>query len=330
MEEGFLLRVLRTLLHALTIGALAASTLLLSAPAAAEPTSEQVTKQIEQAWNDLEHVIEAYNGIGESLKQTQAAAADVTKRVDELQGQLDLAYSGVRSLAAAAYRGSGELSTLSMFLSAGSTEGIIDQAATLKYVNRSQQRDIARYLELKGKLDDERKRLDSLGKDQASQQSQLASRKTKIETDIRELEALKRRLNVPPPAASAGSTTPSSPPPSVSGAAGVAVSYAYAHLGAPYVYGAEGPSSFDCSGLTTAAWRQAGVRLPHNAAQQWNVTAHISRASLQPGDLVFYSGLGHVAIYVGGNTVIHAPQPGSSVQTASVNMMAPYGYGRPR
>lgn len=324
------MRVPRTLLHALTIGALAASTLLLGAPAAAEPTSEQVTRQIEQASNELEDVIEAYNGIGESLKQTQAQATEVTARVNELQGQLDLAYQGVRSLAAAAYRGSGGLSTLSMFLSAGSADGMVDQAATLKYVNRSQQRDITRYLGLKGKLDDERKRLDGLAKDQSSQQSQLASRKTKIETDIRDLEALKRRLNVPPPTAPARDARQSSPPPSVSGAAGAAVSYAYAHLGAPYVYGAEGPSSFDCSGLTTAAWRQAGVRLPHNAAQQWNATAHISRPSLQPGDLVFYRGLGHVAIYVGGNQVIHAPQTGDVVKLAPVDMMAPYGYGRPR
>jgi cell wall-associated NlpC family hydrolase len=304
---------------------------LLGAPASAEPTSGQVAKQIEDASNELEDVIEAYNGIGESLKKTQTAAEDITRRMSDLQAQLNIAYSGVRSLAAAAYRGSGGMSTLSMLLSAGSTEGMVDQAATLRYVNRSQQRDITRYNEIKSKLDAERKRLDDLAKDQTNQQSQLASRKTKIEKDLRELEALKQRLNAPPPAAASEEYVNRSPPPNVSGAAGTAVAYAYAQARAraPYVYGAEGPSSFDCSGLTKAAWRQAGILLPHNAAQQWSATAHVQRGSLQPGDLVFYRGLGHVAIYVGSNKVIHAPQPGDVVQVASVDMMPPYGYGRP-
>jgi cell wall-associated NlpC family hydrolase len=106
------------------------------------------------------------------------------------------------------------------------------------------------------------------------------------------------------------------------------VTFAYNAIGTPYVYGAEGPDGYDCSGLTKAAWRAAGKSLPHNAAQQWSVVVHISRSALKPGDLVFYSGLGHVAIYVGDGKVIHAPRPGESVKLASVDMMPPYGYGR--
>jgi cell wall-associated NlpC family hydrolase len=79
-----------------------------------------------------------------------------------------------------------------------------------------------------------------------------------------------------------------------------------------------------------AAWAAAGVSLPHNAAEQWGVVSHISRGALQPGDLVFYLGLGHVAIYVGNNQVIHAPQAGEDVKLASVDMLTPYGYGRPK
>ena len=114
----------------------------------------------------------------------------------------------------------------------------------------------------------------------------------------------------------------------MSGKAGVAVRYAYNAIGTPYVWAAEGPNGYDCSGLTLAAWRAAGKSLPHNAAMQWDKVAHIGRGSLQPGDLVFYSGLGHVALYVGSGKVIHAPTFGESVKLASVDMMSPYGYGR--
>src|SRR6266542_3852787 len=103
----------------------------------------------------------------------------------------------------------------------------------------------------------------------------------------------------------------------------------YGQLGKPYQWGADGPGSYDCSGLTMAAWRAAGLSLPHNAAMQWRSIPHISRSVLRPGDLVFYYNLGHVAIYVGNNQVIHAPTFGDHVKISSVDMARPYGYGRP-
>ena len=91
-----------------------------------------------------------------------------------------------------------------------------------------------------------------------------------------------------------------------------------------------GAQVIDCSGLIEAAWGAAGRSLPHNAAMQWNVVAHISRSQLALGDLVFYDGLGHVAMYVGNNQIIHAPHAGTVVQLASIDIMTPYGYGRVR
>ncbi|MFD0594195.1 C40 family peptidase [Catellatospora coxensis] len=108
------------------------------------------------------------------------------------------------------------------------------------------------------------------------------------------------------------------------------MAFAYKQLGKPYVWAADGPNGYDCSGLTLAAWRAAGVSLYHQAATQWREVAHISRSQLLPGDLVFYSGLGHVALYVGSGKVIHAPTTGEVVKIASVDMMSPYGYGRVR
>ena len=116
--------------------------------------------------------------------------------------------------------------------------------------------------------------------------------------------------------------------PNVSGRAGQAVSFAYGAIGIPYVFGATGPNSYDCSGLTMAAWKAAGVSLPHYTVDQWNATKSISRSELAPGDLVFYAGLQHVGIYVGDGKVIHAPQPGESVKISDVDMMTPDGYRR--
>jgi len=105
--------------------------------------------------------------------------------------------------------------------------------------------------------------------------------------------------------------------------------YAYQAIGTPYVWATAGDGAFDCSGLVMMSWRQAGVHLAHSVRDQWAQTWHIERAALIPGDLVFYEDLGHVALYIGHNQVIHAPHTGSYVQVASVDMMPIVGFGRP-
>ena len=103
---------------------------------------------------------------------------------------------------------------------------------------------------------------------------------------------------------------------SSSSRARIAVAYALAQVGDRYVAGADGPGSFDCSGLTLAAWRQAGVSLPHYSYSQYSSTRHISRSELRPGDLLFYFGSGahHVAIYIGGGMMVSASNPGAGVE----------------
>ena len=127
-----------------------------------------------------------------------------------------------------------------------------------------------------------------------------------------------------PPAPAAPVSVPAS------GGAATAVAAARSKLGDPYVWAASGPNSFDCSGLTMWAWAQAGVSLPHSSSMQYSSGSRVSVSSLQPGDLVFYgSPIHHVAIYVGGGQVIHAPQTGDVVRYASVDMMAIAGAVRP-
>jgi cell wall-associated NlpC family hydrolase len=111
------------------------------------------------------------------------------------------------------------------------------------------------------------------------------------------------------------SDTPSSPAPGGSGGASTAVRWAYKELGKPYQWGAAGPDSFDCSGLTQYVWGKAGVYLDHYTGSQWNEGRHVSRSQLQPGDLVFFgSDLHHVGIYIGNGDMIEAPHTGANVR----------------
>jgi cell wall-associated NlpC family hydrolase len=99
------------------------------------------------------------------------------------------------------------------------------------------------------------------------------------------------------------------------------VGIAMQYLGTPYVYGGESPSGFDCSGLVAYVYAQVGVSLPHYTVAQWDYadSVSVSRSQLQPGDLVFFAGLGHVGIYVGGGNFIHAPHTGSVVRIDSLS-----------
>jgi cell wall-associated NlpC family hydrolase len=124
------------------------------------------------------------------------------------------------------------------------------------------------------------------------------------------------------------SPTPSSAP--VSGGAAAAVSYALSKVGDAYVYGAAGPSSFDCSGLTMAAWQQAGVSLPHSSSAQMGSGTPVSQSELQPGDLVFYySPVSHVGMYIGHGEIVNAENPSVGVKITGVNSMPYAGAVRP-
>ncbi len=126
-----------------------------------------------------------------------------------------------------------------------------------------------------------------------------------------------------------GSSSVSSSSASTS-AGGRAVAYAKAQLGKPYVWSAEGPNSFDCSGLTMMAWRSAGVSIPRVAAAQYGIGRHISKSALEPGDLVFFgSPIHHVGIYVGGEMMIEAPYTGQVVRYHTIDRSDYAGATRP-
>ncbi|MFF7588121.1 NlpC/P60 family protein [Kitasatospora purpeofusca] len=130
--------------------------------------------------------------------------------------------------------------------------------------------------------------------------------------------------NTPPPAAN----TPA--PPAAGGRAAAIVQFAYAQLGKPYGWSKTGPSSFDCSGLTGAAYRAADVSLPRTSQEQWKVGTRIGRGDLQPGDLVFfYPDLHHVGVYIGDGKMIHAPRTGKNIEVLPIGVMPYMGAVRP-
>ena len=90
------------------------------------------------------------------------------------------------------------------------------------------------------------------------------------------------------------------------------------YLGVPYRWGGASPSGFDCSGLVMYVFAQVGVSLPHSSYAQYGMGVPVARSQLQPGDLVFFDGLGHVGIYVGGGSFIHAPHTGDVVKISSL------------
>ncbi|WP_344357740.1 C40 family peptidase [Streptomyces gobitricini] len=109
-----------------------------------------------------------------------------------------------------------------------------------------------------------------------------------------------------------------------------AIEYATAQLGKPYVWGAEGPGSFDCSGLTSQAWAAAGTAIPRTSQEQWRLLPRIDVTDMRPGDLIIYhADASHVGLYIGDGAIIHAPRPGRNVTVAGAGSMAILGVVRP-
>jgi cell wall-associated NlpC family hydrolase len=137
----------------------------------------------------------------------------------------------------------------------------------------------------------------------------------------------------PPPAP----TPPPAAPQPPSGGASAAVAFARDQVGEPYRWGAAGPSSWDCSGLTVGAWAQGGIALPHYSVAQYEQSTPLGGAGdLRPGDLVFWgsssspSSIYHVALYVGGGMIVHAPRSGRPVSEESLYYwIPPTFYARP-
>jgi cell wall-associated NlpC family hydrolase len=315
----------RTVLRALLIGAASVVFLAPASAALADPSPAEIQKQIDEGNNALELVVESYNKVNGDLAATQAALAALEARVRPLLSKVDAAAANVDEIARTAYQAGNNLRTVSLLLTAGSSGSFIDKLGTLQQLSSHQQHAVDAFADAKRQYDAEKKRLDGLLAVQTAQRADLAAKKAKIEGDIARLDAMQKRAG----GTTTDATTDYGPPPPVSGTAGKVVDFAWAQLNEKYVFGAAGPDTWDCSGLTMMAWKAGGKSLPHNAAQQYSVVHHISRSELAAGDLVFYNDLGHVGIYIGKNQIIHAPNKRTVVKVGPINGDPIIGYGRP-
>jgi cell wall-associated NlpC family hydrolase len=315
----------------LLIGAAAALTFTaLPGTAGADPgdasTAEQATQLVAEASHELEVVTEELNTAKVLLEQQQAVvesakkdAAAAEKRLAALDGQ-------IRELARAAYTGDG-LSELDVLMSSDSAEEFVSQLSTLDAIAGHTNDLLIEVAEAAEAAEKARAEADEATAKAQKAVDEIAAQQAELEDHIadyqRQYDALtapQQREVVEAHGGTAVAVTPMAA--AASGAAGVAVDTALAQIGDPYVWGAGGPDSFDCSGLMQYAYAAAGISLPHSSRMQSQMGSPVSPSALQPGDMLFfYSPVSHVGMYIGNGQMVHASTSGSPVKVVEIEYM---------
>ncbi|MFI6206527.1 NlpC/P60 family protein [Streptomyces sp. NPDC051041] len=308
---------------ALTLLSITAAALA-AVPAAAEPREDARTA-VDRLHTEAEKATEAYNEADERADELRRKAGAVRDRLARQQERVNTLRETLGSLAGAQYRSGGIDPSLALLFS-DDPDDYLDKASVLDRIGARQA----------GELKGLQKALRTLAQDRAEAARTLAeltrnrraaaAHKRTVE---RKLSAARRLLNSLPDAeraaydrASRASRTGPAGAVPASGRAAAAVAAARSALGKPYIWGANGPGGFDCSGLTQWSYAQAGIALPRTSQAQRYAGRRIPLSQARPGDLVVYrDDAGHVAMYVGGGQVIHAPRPGASVRYDPVGMM---------
>jgi cell wall-associated NlpC family hydrolase len=299
------------------------------APAQAQDSPAEIEAKIDAAWRELEPVIEEHNRVRIELDEKRDEIEELEEKIEPLQLKVDMARSEVVDVAVYNFK-QGNVSAFNALLSTGSPLTFADQLSALDQFARSQRMKIEKVLRVKEEYETEKAALDELVADLEEMERELGERADEIDAEIDRLQEL-RTAAYGSSGGGSGSLAPSACPATYPGGpAGEAINFACAQIGKPYGWGSSGPNSYDCSGLVLAAWSQAGVSLPHNAASQRNAVRYVDRSELQPGDLVFYyGGLSHVGLYAGDGWIVHAPQAGDVVRMDPIDKMPVHSYGRP-
>ncbi len=325
---------------------------------------DALSEQLDSVAMTAEQAAEAYNGVRWQLKQAkqallraEVAQSSAAARVGEQRGNIS-------GMVADSYHQIGNLGTVQAILSSDDLDTMLVSLGTVGAINDSMQVDLdafrvanqqarateraaQRARDAKQRLLAEAKAAKDEARAQADgvlrQPSALLIERDKLARELAKAQGVVQQANQPKPHdpkptdPKTDNPKPSDPtPPAPSGGAGAAIAFAKKLLGEPYKWGATGPDSWDCSGLTMGAWAAGGVSLPHWSVAQYQVSTPISRANLRPGDLVFWGSSGspssiyHVAIYLGGGQIIHAPRTGRDVEIVSIDYWrAPNFFARP-
>ena len=313
--------------------------------------AESVMAQIQALDGSLEHAVDAYNLANERL---DAIRGDLKENRVNLRIAAENLSTAQRVLAArmvAIYTTDQNDSTLDVLVGSRSLEDLLDGLETVSRVSDQDSAvltDVTRFradmrrarTRLRHARDRQAELVAERAAHKASIESKLAERQqmlSSIKSEIAAIRAAEQRrqaqlaaqararlaapqplipdLATSEPATPAPAVLPAAPAAKYGGVVGIAMQY----LGIPYVYGGASPSGFDCSGFIMYVYAQVGVSLPHNAAAQYGYGTPVDRSQLQPGDLVFFNGLGHAGIYVGGGSFIHSPHTGDVVKISSMS-----------
>ena len=337
--------------------ALAAASSATADPTVASKQAEaqSVMAQITELDGSLERAVEAYNlanvrlaHIRHDLSENTSALVTAKKSLKQAQGQLsarlvDIYTSGDTQAGLAVLLGASSLDDALGRMDAESRLSdqdtlVLDQVTKfrrevqhrqrfLQHAHAEQvqvvaQRNAAR-ASVESQLGQRKQLLGSIQGEIAHLQAQEAARQAELKRELEQRlatqqvasrqAALAPTVPVAPPTSTA--PPPVAPPATHGGVVGIAMQY----LGTPYVWGGSSPGGFDCSGFVMYVYAQVGVSLPHSSYAQYGYGSPVSRSDLQPGDLVFFDGLGHVGIYVGGGSFIHAPHTGDVVKISSLS-----------
>lgn len=305
----------------------AAAAALGTVPAVAAP-HDDTRSRVDRLYEEAEKATEAYNKADERADALRGQVGDAQDRIARQQERLNSMRDQLGSLAGAQYRSGGLDPTLALLFS-DDPDDYLAKAAAIDRISSHQAGELKDLQDVMRQLAQERaeatKKLGELEKSRKA----VASHKRTVEKKLAEARQL---LNSLPDDERAGygraSRSGRDDMPdfggavSASGRAAAAVAAARSALGRPYVWGANGPTGFDCSGLMQWSYAQAGVALPRTSQAQRYAGRQVPLSQAQPGDLVTYrSDASHVGMYAGNGQVIHAPYPGAPVRYDPVGMM---------
>jgi cell wall-associated NlpC family hydrolase len=348
------------LLAVVWLGAFAPGSQLNSQAAPSPSELKAAEERLRQLERDFELVVEKYNLVRERLQEIQTRIGGNEIIARELSGRLGSTEDSAAAVAEQLYK-SGSTGALEVVLSSSSLTDIQSRLEYLQSTEEAQTEVFERLAADQAQLDAALKQLEEDRARALASQRRLDALRSTIEDKVAEqrdeiaeinaaIERAERRREAraaaraaaeaeaaqAAAAAEAQETEASAsevaigPAPAPSDRAQVAVEAALAQVGKPYQWGAAGPDSFDCSGLTMWSWAQAGVALPHNSASQYAATTRVSQSDWQPGDLLFAgSPIHHVGMYIGNGQMVEAPYTGASVRVVSAYRSDYVGAGRP-
>jgi cell wall-associated NlpC family hydrolase len=300
--------------------------------ASPKPTIAQVTAQVKTLSSQADKAIQQYDQVKQQLAEASQRLKLVNDEVAKDQAQFNIARRGVAAAAATAYE-DGNLTSMAALITSASPETVLSRADMLVQLSTTRSAQMHQFIAAARQLSGAQQAAKRTKAGITTLRNQAHARVASMNKALSQKKSLlatltaQQQRSVAAAAGPGGGHAPAPPakrapaPAPASGSAGRAVSFAYAQLGCPYVFGGTGPcsSGYDCSGLVQAAWAYAGVSIPRDTYEQWAALPHIPLSQLQPGDLIYFNGESHVGMYVGGNMMIDAPVPGQSVEKVSLS-----------